>query len=167
LKKKTFLLLEILIALMLVVLCATPLIVEPVRLYRTEMKRLEEVEAERLANWTFSEIKEKLLKHEIPWKMLPIKEGPSIAYPLEAAPLQIPGRSAKIIHRSFSLKCRREKEGPQGEIYRIFDVNIYFEPRLCTRKKRKTVTGEKISDYPFKLTIRKLLNLPVPSEGHS
>lgn len=141
---------------MLVILCGVPLIVEPLRLYLKEMKLLEETEGERLADWTFSEIKETLLKNEIPWKELPSDEESAITYRLEPAAIQIPGRSQKKINRTFTLKCRKEKEGLQGEIYRIFDVNIYFEPRLSTRKKRKKKTGEEISDYYFKLTARQL-----------
>lgn len=144
--------LEILIALALVILCALPLILEPIRLYRTEMKLLEEIEGERLADWTFSEIKEKLLKNEIPWKTLPSKQGASFSYSLSPLNIQVPGRAKKSICRSFSLRCRREKEGLQGEIYRIFDVNIYFSPRLSNRKKR----GEHLSDYRFKLTVRQI-----------
>ena len=146
-------LLEILIALILVMVCAVPLIVEPIYLYRSELKLLEEVEGERLADWTFLEIKEKLLKNEIPWKALPSHKGRSISYSLDAAPIQIPGRSKKIIKRRFTLKCQREKEGPKGEIYRIFDVKIYFDPRLSSRKMGKK---KRSSDYLFKLTARSI-----------
>lgn len=143
---------------MLVILCALPLILEPLKLYRTEMKLLDEIEGERLADWTFSEIKEKLLKNEIPWKNLPSKKGAFTTHILSAASLQIPGRSnKKIVQRKFSLKYRRGKEGLHGETYRIFDVNIYFEPRLSTRKKKKSKkTGEEFSDYRFKLTVRQM-----------
>lgn len=141
---------------MLVILCAIPLIVEPIRLYRTEMKRFEEIEGERLADWTFSEIKEKLLKNEIPWKNLPSKPGAAFSYPLPPLNIQIPGQSKKSIRRSYTLRCRREKEGLQGEIYRIFDVNIYFHPRLSTRKKQKGKHGRELADYRFKLTVRQI-----------
>jgi len=142
---------------MLVILCALPLILEPLRLYLSEMKLLEEIEGERLADCTFLEIKEKLLKNEIPWKNLPVHKGPRITYPLSTSTIQVPGRPKKSIQRSFSLKCRREKEGLRGEIYRIFDVNIDFKPRLSHRKKKISKnTGEKISDYYFKVTARQM-----------
>ncbi len=141
---------------MLVILCAVPLIVEPLHIYKTELKMLQEIEGERLADWTFSEIKEKLLKNEIPWEELPLKEGPILSYPLEKSSLQIPGHLPKTIERSFTLKCRKEKEGLQGEIYRILDVNIYFNPRVSRRKKKKTAQGDVRGDYHFKLTVRQI-----------
>jgi hypothetical protein len=156
LKKRPFLLLEILIALMLVILCAIPLAIEPLRLYRSEMKLLAEIEGERLADWTFSEIKEKLLRNDIPWEDLPLENKAPRSYPLEPSDIHIPGRSKKQIQRSFTLTCQRQKEGLQGEIYRIFDVDIYFTPRLSHRKKRKNKQGVEVSDYRFKLTARQM-----------
>jgi hypothetical protein len=115
------------------------------------MKLLEEIEGERLADCSFMEIKEKLLKNEIPWKKLPPNKSPPLSYPLAAVQLQIPGKAQKTIQRFFTLTCVKEKEGLNGEIYRIFDVNIYFTPRLSNRKKTK-----KNSEYHFNLTVRKI-----------
>ena len=60
-QKRPFILLEVLVALTLVALCAIALISTPIRIYRSEMRLLEEGEGELLADWTFSEIKEQLL----------------------------------------------------------------------------------------------------------
>jgi hypothetical protein len=146
--KKPFLLLEILIALMLVILCALPLIIQPFRLHQTEMKLFEEIEGERLADYTFSEIKETLLKNKIAWKDLPSSKNPSISYPLTPITFQIPGHSPKSVKRFFTLHYQKEKEGLQKEIYRIFNVDILFEPRLSHKPKRT-----KMGDYPFKLIV--------------
>ncbi len=150
-KKKPFLLLEILIAILLVSICLVPLIHSPLQSYRAEKRLLEEMEGERLADWSFSEIKEKLLRNEIPWEKLPKAGGQTGPFPLPPAPIEIPGSQPKKIERTYFLSCakRGEKEGLQGEILRILKVDIAFEPRLSQRKKRK-------SDYSYRLIVRKI-----------
>lgn len=150
-KKKPFLLLEVLIALALVLLAAVPLIVQPIRLYRAELKLLEQVEGERIADWTFSEIKESLLKNEIPWEKIPSKDHTSASFALAPVELQIPGVRAKSIQRSFTLFCKAEKEGLYGETYRLIYVNLSFSPRLYPRKKTS-----KASDYKYKISVRRI-----------
>ncbi len=150
-KKKTFLLLEILIAILLVSICLVPLIQSPIQSYRAERRLLEEMEGERLADWTFSEIKEKLLKNEIPWEKIPRPGAKTASFFLPASAIEIPGSQPKKIERSFTLECgkRGEKEGLNGETIRILRVGIDFAPRLSLRKKGK-------SDYSFRLIVQKL-----------
>ncbi|HSX27119.1 MAG TPA: hypothetical protein VLE89_08970 [Chlamydiales bacterium] len=123
-KKRTFLLLEVLIALLLVICCAVPLVTQPLILFRKEVKTLEEVEQERLANWTFTEIKEKLFKNEISWERLPSKGITSPSFPLPPIALQIPGCNSKPMARSYTLSCSGEKTGTHEETYRSFLVRI-------------------------------------------
>jgi len=134
-KKTPFLLLEVFIALSLVLLCAFPLIVQPIRAYRTEMKSLEEAEGERLADWTFSEIKEQLLKNKLPWEKLPAQNETAGPFPLEPGTIQVPGREPKRIGRSFSLFGKGERQGTGGETYRMLYVKIEFSPELSRKKK--------------------------------
>jgi hypothetical protein len=145
-KKRSFILLEILIALVLVALCAIPLIVKPIRTYRFEMKALEEMEGERLADWTFSEIKEEMLKNKIPWEKLPSYHETSGPFSLDPGSIQVPGRKAKKIERSFTLFGKGEKEGIEGQTYRMIYVKIEFDPALS--KKKKT--------YTYRLPVQKL-----------
>jgi hypothetical protein len=150
-KKKPFLLLEILIALALVLLAAAPLIVQPIHLYKAELKLLEQTEGERLADWTFSEIKESLLKNEIPWEAIPSKRTTSSPFSLAPVTLQIPGIHPKSIERSFTLFCKAEKKGLQGETYRLLYVNLSFSPHLCPRKK-----DQKAPDYKYKISVQRI-----------
>ncbi len=138
LKKRSFLLPEVLIAIFLTSLCLIPLIRSPIESYRTEVELLEEMERERLAEWSFSEIKEKLLTHEIPWEKLPTKGNLTAPIPLSPITIQIPGLQSKTVNRSFVLKCREtgEKEGPQGEIYRMLYVDLLFDPPLPNTKRK-------------------------------
>lgn len=116
------------------------------------MRLLEEIEGERLAEWSFSEIKEKLLNNEIPWEKLPLKGEKTTSIPLPSMTIEIPGAKPKKIERSFSLHCHKkgEKEGLKGEIYRMLDVKIEFTPRLSQNKNLK-----EYGDYSFRLIVQR------------
>jgi hypothetical protein len=134
------------LALTLASLCAVPLIVKPIAAYRFEMKALEEVEGERLADWTFSEIKEEMLKLKIPWEKLPSLNETAGPFPLDSASIQVPGRQPKKIKRSFTIFGKGEKEGIAGQTYKMLYVKIEFNPVLS--KKKKT--------YTYRLPVQKI-----------
>lgn len=140
-KKRSFLLIEVLIAMTLVTLCIVPLIRQPLKLYTEELGQLEEMEKQRLADWTFTEVKEFLLKNELPWEEIPERYVESSTYPLKAAHLTIPGCTPKTIKRSFFLKGEGEKTGLHGETYKIVGVYIL----LNEDRYRFRVTTQKLS----------------------
>lgn len=145
--KKTFLLLEVLIAIFIVSMCLVPLIQNPIQSFRAELRLLEEMEGERLADWTFSEIKEKLLKNEIPWEKLPAQGIKTSPFTLPCASIFISNGKSKKIERSFTLECgkRGEKEGFGGETYRIIKANVSFKPPLSKKNQ-----------YLFSIMVRKI-----------
>ena len=61
---------------------------------------------------------------------------------LEPATLQIPGRAPKKIIRSFMLYGKGEKEGLNGEIYRMIYVKINFTPTLLHKRAEYRVALE-------------------------
>ncbi len=138
-KKRTFLLFEALLALALVVACVVPLVKQPLQLYKDEINSLEGMEEERLADWTFTEIKELLLKNEIPWKEIPEKGTKTNPFPLPSAMIQIPGCKPKVVERSFTLFAKAEKVNPPNELYRHLHICV-------------TLNEE---SYTFRLPIRK------------
>lgn len=69
--KRTFLLLELLIALSLVTIFAFPLIFNPLNKLNQELKKLEEIERERLSELLLAEVKEQLYCNSIPWGKIP------------------------------------------------------------------------------------------------
>lgn len=140
-KKRTFLLLEILIAFFLVSLCAIPLVTGPLKLHRQQTLQLVELEKERLADWTFCEIKEMLLKNEIPWKKIPLKGVETSPFSLKSARIQIPNSKLRNIKREFTLKGRGEKE-TADQITRIVGIYVFldqtkYEFRLPILKKKQ------------------------------
>ena len=117
---------EVLMAIAIVALFAAPLMRWPINYYRSQMDRLEAFERQRIADWSFSEVKELLLKEFIPWDRLPVKDQ-SITFPLPDASFIIPHLPTRPIHRSFTLKCQGEKQGKNGEIFRIYYVDITLD----------------------------------------
>lgn len=144
---------EILIAILLVSICLIPLVQSPILSYRAEMRLLEEMEGERLAEITFSEVKDKLLNTQIPWEKLPGLDSKTPVFSLPSLSIEIPGAKQKKIERSFVLRCNKkgEKTSPNGEIYRMLHVDISFTPKLTQKKKAKGY-----SDYSYRLMVRKI-----------
>lgn len=146
-KKRNFLLIEVLIAILLVSICLIPLIQIPINSYRSEMEWLEEMDRERLAELAFADVKEKLLKNELAWEKIP---GPGLhTGPFSLPPGQtcIPGCKTTDISISYTLSCgkKREKIGLHGEIYRMLTVAIEFDPPLS----KKNI-------YRFQIMVRKI-----------
>lgn len=139
-KKRTFLLLEILIAFVLVSLCIVPLVKQPLKLYREEILALEKMERERMADWAFTEIREKLLTHEILWAKIPAKGEKTERFLMRSETLSIPGCRPKLIKREFQLIGKAEKMGYKEEIYRQLLISIFLD-------------GEK---YDFRLPVKKI-----------
>ncbi len=145
-KKRSFLLLEVLIAFLLVAICSVTLVRQPLLIFSSEMKALEQMERERLAEWTYTEVKESLLKLEIPWEKLPGKNNKTQPISLPSATIEIPGCKPKTIERSFVLSCMAEKTGLQEEIYRNYHLFIDFSPPLSKKKP---------DQYKFRIQIQK------------
>lgn len=136
-KKRAFILLEILIACTLLALCIAPLMQKPIQLYRSQISALENIEKQRLADLAFVEIKEMLLRNQIPWKKLPTSKEKTIEFPLSLAYFQIPHCSPKPIERRAFFTYRREKLGFKGETYLLLDVEIWFGSNPPPKKRSR------------------------------
>ncbi len=147
-KKKTFLLVEVLTAFLLVALCIVPLVRKPLAMFKTELEKLEALELERYADWAFSEVKEKLLKNEIPWEKIPKHEETMGPFFLPDAKLTLPGYREKKISRTFTLYGKGQKDGLQGEDFRQLQITISL--------------GEK--KYLYRLPVQKLKNPSQPRD---
>ncbi len=116
------------------------------------MLLLEEMERERISEWSFSEVKEKLLNREIPWDRLPSKRETSLPISLLPKILELPGTKQRKVERSFTLHCTGEKEGEKGEIYRMLRVDIFFNPPLKSKKGKK----RRKDKYSYRLVVQKI-----------
>src|ERR1043165_9034517 len=86
--KHSFLMLELLIALFLVGVCALPLAQHPMKALQEETRSAYRMQLHRLADIAFAEFKEKIYQQEIPWK--------EICSPREAKSIFIPKEPAKV-----------------------------------------------------------------------
>ena len=129
---------EVLLAISLIALFAAPLMRLPIKYYRAQINSLEAFERQRIADWTFSEIKEMLLKESIPWESLPAKKE-SIKLPLTDTRLLMPHLPSRLVHRSFLLKCKGEKQGLHGEIFRLYGIEISLDDEAKTYHYRMLV----------------------------
>jgi hypothetical protein len=130
-QKKPAVLLEILIALTLMMLVLVPLIQKPMQFHRAEKERIRRIEANRIAAWTYSEIREKFLKGEFRWEEIPALSRVSKTYKLPPMPLLLPPVADKSIRRSFHLKTMREKEH-EGKISRLVAIEIEIDGHIAT-----------------------------------
>jgi hypothetical protein len=144
--KRSFLLLEVLLAIALVAVFAAPLMRWPIVHYRSQMDRLEEFERRRIADWTFTEIKELLLKEGIPWERLPPKDQELIVM-LPSGKMMLPKLPPRLVTRSYTLKCKGEKHGIHGEIFRIYRAEVHLDGK---KHYRYRILVQKIPPNPKK-----------------
>lgn len=123
-KKHPIAILEVLIALSLVLLCLAPLTRQPIELIRNKAKQLKKVECDRLAAWTFTEIKENFISPEMLWERIPDLDKTSTETTLP--PLSIRQGSVPK-ERSFTIKTCKEKQEKNGRIYRLLSVNLKID----------------------------------------
>ena len=135
--RRNFLLLEILLSIAVIALFAPLLMRSVVGQYRRQTSRLEAFERRRIADWTFSEVKELLLKHGILWQQLPKKGEKPFVLSLSDVSIEIPQFASKKIPRRCTLKCKREKEGKQQEIYRIYELEVAFQKDPPKKKEER------------------------------
>jgi hypothetical protein len=100
------------------------------------------MEKERLADKTFIEVKERFLKGEIHWEMIPAFHQTTGPFFLSNAKIDLPPFKEKIVRRKFLLYGQGKKLGQNEEEYRQIYVRIYFD--------------QDKSPYEFRLPVRKL-----------
>lgn len=129
-KKNSFLLLEVLIAFSLLTLCLIPLILHPLKAYRLETEHIWKVEKERIADWTFSEIEEKLLKKQIPWESLPKLKEKSPSFSLPSIEVTLGPFAKKRFPRKFFFTTSAEKERIRGNPIKLLRIYIEIEEEI-------------------------------------
>lgn len=139
-KKRPVALLEVLIALSLITLCAIPLIRQPIANHQAEMAQIERIETGRIAANTFAEIREKFLKKELRWRQIPVLKAITAPFPLDDAALQLPPLPTRPIKRSYTLETLEEKQETDGSVFRLIAVHLQigknpFTYRLTLLKK--------------------------------
>lgn len=133
-RKRTFILLEVLIAITLSMLFSFFFITRPFELYQKTLTALEKAEGERLADYAFSEIKEAFLQGNIPSAHLPMKEEKKGPFMLSSCVIQWPGSSSFSVERSYEIFCKAEKMGKEGRVYRLFYITVFLKTEKIDKK---------------------------------
>ncbi len=130
-RKPSYMMLEIMIAIALVALCALPLAFSPLKALKKELELIERLEMERIADLSFVEIKERLLKNEIPWEELSTSKREKTSYKLSSLSFLIKGSGKRNVERGFRILCPHEKEGYSGIEYRhlLIKVELYLKKK--------------------------------------
>lgn len=120
-KKNGYLLLELLISITLLGLCAIPLLSSHPKMVASQMRSLQKVEHERVAHWTITEIVETLAQQKVSWSHIPALEENGKIISLGERSLNFALKQAKIQYNFHTLK---EKITHDGTIHRLLSVKV-------------------------------------------
>jgi len=125
--KKNFLLIEILIAISLITMLTIPLIRNPIFFCRSQIKSIEKIECERIADLTFLDIKLKFYKNQI--DISNIQKYEEKASKSFLKPYFLDSLKNKKIKRSYKMYSKKEKLTPNNEIYKLVHLKIFLQPQ--------------------------------------
>ncbi len=122
-KKRSYILLELVVACALIGLCAFPLVSGPMHMLIGEKKILGHMELERLAECGFADVYAGLREHTISWEEL--KSG-KVLGPCDVHVRCGSGLKLKY-ERTCTLKTHKVKMGKDGFEHRLVTVKITFK----------------------------------------
>jgi hypothetical protein len=122
-KKRSFLLLEVLIAFSLMGLVATYFVTQGGKQYLAKVEGLKQIEADRIAAWTFTEIYDQFAKGELRWEQIPPLRQKSARFSLPAVSVRL-SPFQFFIKRSFTLETLRQKEQKEGGLVKFVSVHL-------------------------------------------
>ncbi len=125
--KRNFLLIEIIIAFAIITLFTFPLIRNPIYFCKSQLKSLEKIECERIAELTFLDIKLAFLKKQIDLKSIPRYEKEAQKIPLSSYCLET--FKNKEVKRFYKLYSKREKQTLNDQTIKLVNVKIFLQPK--------------------------------------
>ncbi len=126
---RSYILIEILISLAFVTMCAVPLLLPHFVILRAEIKTLEELQLERLADVAFAEVKQMLFENKISWEEIgKAKEKHKLVQDLSPVSIKIGKGSTAIYARSFDLYCEKKSQARSDPEFRLIKITIHFKP---------------------------------------
>jgi hypothetical protein len=144
LKKRSFLLLELLIGLYLVGLCVLPLAQLPIKALAEETKAAYRMQMHRFADLAFAEIKEKLYRQEISWKQISSSSKHPAIIPFKSdITISFEPLGSRQFYRQVTLHSIGKKT-KSGEEWRLVIVKVNFKAHekkfiLSFHKKDKSI----------------------------
>lgn len=141
-KRRSFLLLEVVIALSLVLACALPMVALPSRALREEIHMAYEAQARRLADLAFAQLKEKLYKNEIPWSQIARCQERRQDLFEDTCTVSLPSAGTRTFKRKVSLQfpkkipCKQERG---IDTYFLVIARIEIETAYKKKDQKKQV----------------------------
>ena len=123
--RRSFLLLETLLAIAMIGICSSYVISAPMKVYQNHLESLKKIELERIADTLFVKIQHHL-KETHSWDSLTEKQS----NPFNLDPIQLtisPILSADYTC-SYTLRVKRAKEGQGGTFYKLLECVIHMTP---------------------------------------
>lgn len=155
-KKRNFLLLEILIAVSLIVMCSIPLIRNPICFYKKEIENLENLSYTKLRHEVLFEIKEMLFKNEIPWQDFATNKKSQAPVKTLTKTLTFKGIKTKKVPVYYRIWSIRDKNCQNDSVCRKVGVQISVDRPFYKKEKE----GHKEKYEIYKLFAQKLKNPP-------
>lgn len=130
-KKRSFLLLEIMIALTFIVISAPWIIQSSIQYLKAQSQEIIQSELERVADLSFMQIQEEFYNHKIHWDNLQKKKENAIEWALDDFEI-----FSDSIHTNIERKALiwvlSEKIGRNDEIFRKIQVKLILKPKNQT-----------------------------------
>ena len=125
--KRHMVLLEVMIALALIALCALPLLTPQTDMIRAERRFVDEIEADRTANIIFANIAQKMYQDTIQWDALfNEEEVPIEGELLEGAHL----RKTWPYKMTYHFKNKKKKPANEPPLYALFELTITMNSKV-------------------------------------
>lgn len=132
-KKRYFLLLEVLIALFILSLCMTPLIRGPIYFYKEEVQKLKDLEYARATQKALYKIRKNLFFNKIPWKDFSEKKKKQAFYSSLKQKIEIPDIYSEEVDIFYRIYTDLEKKNKE-EIYRRIQVQLSIKEPFRYKK---------------------------------
>lgn len=148
--KRSFILLELMIGLFLLSVCALPFAQFPFTALREEMFSVHRMQAGWVADLVFAKIKEKCIRNEIPWKEIAKSAGEWV----NVKQIDIGEIGDKFWKYSVQLRSRGKK-GQNNEQFYLSTFTVEITPKekgLKLFPKKKERIAEKKYKYQLLLT---------------
>ncbi len=125
----------------------------PLRYFREEIKTLQEIEYQRIADLTFSEIKEAFYRQQIPWDQIAVKTSGS-RFLLWKKPLSAPDPLGEV-YRYWRISGKEKEEDDQN-LYRYVTLEMVFAGHPSSDQELQKNQKENSRCFQYKFVVKRI-----------